>query len=74
MIKQKGVCDSCGKEYEFVSSFAIRIVGDEIRGQLNYIKVSHVADVIKLDDNYRHVCGKACLYRMIDEFIDKNGG
>ena len=73
MIKRKGVCDFCEREFELnEGSFAIRIFEDgpdHSSRKWTVTILSCVKDVP--EEGFSHVCGKACLYRAIDEFIGK---
>jgi hypothetical protein len=74
MIKQKGVCDVCTKEFELNGgSFGVKIDADN----LDYYSHNFTFTVLlsakaaPSDSPFLHVCGKACLYRLFDQHIDK---
>jgi hypothetical protein len=66
-IKQKGVCDVCTKEFELNGgSFGVSIINVG-NGEINV----SIFPVKSAPDGVSHVCGKACLYRMLDSYIDQ---
>ncbi|OPY80635.1 MAG: hypothetical protein A4E65_01408 [Syntrophorhabdus sp. PtaU1.Bin153] len=73
MIKHKGVCDICTKEFELSDgSFAIRIAEDSLDRHSRKWTITVLSCIQDApDDGFSHVCGKACLYRAMDEFIGK---
>ncbi|NLW34544.1 hypothetical protein [Syntrophorhabdus aromaticivorans] len=73
MIKRKGVCDICTKEFELNDgSFAIRIIEDNLNRHSKKWTVTVLSCIEDAsDDGFSHVCGKACLYRAMDEFIGR---
>jgi hypothetical protein len=73
MIKRKGVCDVCTREFELEEgSFGIRIMEDNL-GPSSRKWMITVMDCVDgcLDEGFSHVCGMACLYQAISEVIDK---
>jgi hypothetical protein len=73
MIKRKGVCDVCTREFELdEGSFGIRISEDNASASSRkwVITVSSCVDGC-LDEGFSHVCGMACLYEAISEAIEK---
>jgi hypothetical protein len=73
MIKQKGVCDECGKEFEinggcFAISLNVYSENPKIM-QMNIYK-----NIFQAPEDYVHLCGKQCLYKFIDKEIDVNFG
>jgi len=73
MIKRKGVCDICTKEFELnAGSFALRIVEDTFDRYSKKWTVT-VLSCIKdaPEEGFSHVCGKTCLYRAMDQFMGK---
>jgi hypothetical protein len=71
MIKQKGVCDVCTKEFELNGgSFGVKFTQSEAdTTQRTVIEIFHSAK--EAPTGYQHVCGKACLYRLVDGIIDR---
>ncbi len=73
MIKRKGVCDVCTREFELnEGSFAVRItkeITDRHGIKWTATILNSIEDVP--EDGFSHVCGKACLYRAMDEFFAK---
>jgi hypothetical protein len=76
MIKQKGVCDVCGREFELdEGSFGITI-SEEDRGAsggrwtITFASCAHGC----LNEGFSHVCGMACLYEAISGAVDKKHG
>lgn len=73
MIRRKGVCDICGKEFELhEGSFAIQMIEDRLDrcpNRWTFTVLSCVDDVPA--EGFSHVCGKACLYRAMDELIGR---
>lgn len=70
MIKQKGVCDVCTKEFELNNGCFAVLVEEEVGlGNKPHITI-RIASILASGEAYSHVCGKACLYRMIDKHID----
>lgn len=70
MIKQKGVCDVCTGEFELNGgTFGVKVTqgGEDVQRTTVFI----VHGAAKSPEGYNHVCGKACLYRMLDEHLDK---
>jgi hypothetical protein len=73
MIKQKGVCDVCGREFELdEGSFGIAIAEDEFAPSSKRwtITVASCAGGC-LHEGLFHVCGMACLYEAISSAVDK---
>ncbi|MGD9579585.1 MAG: hypothetical protein AB7Y74_15210 [Syntrophorhabdus sp.] len=73
MIKRKGVCDICAKEFELnEGSFAIRIIEDKLDRYSKKWMVTIVGCVKDApDEGFSHVCGKTCLYRALDKVMGK---
>jgi len=73
MIKRKGVCDVCTKEFELNDgSFAIRMVEEEYdryRRKWTVTVLSCIQDAP--EEGFSHVCGKTCLYRAMDQLLCK---
>jgi hypothetical protein len=73
MIKRKGVCDVCTREFELEEgSFGVRIMEDNL-GPASKKWTITVLDCVDgcLDEGFSHVCGMACLYQALSEVIDK---
>ncbi len=73
MIKRKGICDICDKEFELSDgSFAIRVVEDSLDRHSKKWVVTILSCIQDApDDGFSHVCGRACLCRALDEFIGR---
>ncbi len=73
MIKRKGVCDVCTREFELdKTSFAIGITEEILDHRVTKWTVTILGSVEEAPgEGFSHVCGKTCLYRAIDEFITK---
>lgn len=73
MIKRKGVCDVCTREFELdEGSFAIGIAEDIVDRHVKKWTVTILSSVQEAPgEGFSHVCGKTCLYRAMDEFITK---
>ena len=76
MIKSKGVCDVCETEFELSEgSFAIKIVKDKDERSSKKWAIT----LLSLDNNipeegFSHVCGEACLFRAIEQVIERKTG
>ena len=73
MIKRKGVCDVCETEFELSDgSFAIKIMEDKddrCSKKWTITLLSLVNDTP--DEGFSHVCGESCLFRAIEQAIEK---
>ena len=73
MIKRKGVCDVCDTEFELGNgSFAIKIMKDnDDRSSKKWtITLLSLADNTP-GEGFSHVCGETCLFRAIEQAIEK---
>ena len=73
MIKQKGVCDVCGREFELDDgSFGIAIVEGDFTSSSKKWTITVVSCANGcLHDGLFHVCGMACLYEAISSAVDQ---
>jgi hypothetical protein len=73
MIKQKGVCDECGKEFEINGGcYAINLTMYSTEPKI--MQINLYSEIKKAPDDYVHLCGKQCLYKFLDREIDTNFG
>lgn len=71
MIKQKGVCDVCMSEFELNGgTFGVKVIKSE-EGTIPRTVIEIFHNAHEAPEGYQHICGKACLYRLVDTFIDK---
>jgi hypothetical protein len=73
MIKRKGVCDVCETEFELSDgSFAIKIIEDnDDRSSKKWtITLLNLVGNIP-EEGFSHVCGETCLFRAIEQAIEK---
>lgn len=76
MIKRKGVCDVCTREFELdEGSFALRI-SEEIADRHGVKWTATIFNSVQdpPGEGFSHACGKACLYRAMDQFFAKRMG
>jgi hypothetical protein len=67
MLKQKGVCDLCTMEFELnTGRFAVHSAA------IHKTLTITIAPIDEAPEGSKHVCGKACLHRMIDQLIESN--
>ena len=73
MIKRKGVCDVCSTEFELSDgSFAIRIVKDNDEHSPKKWTITLLSLVDDAPgEGFSHVCGETCLFRVIEQTIEK---
>lgn len=74
MIKCKGVCDACKKEFDLdAGSFAVKIEKDNFDGCSDKWTVTILRstnDAVGFE-GFFHACGKTCLYRTINNVISR---
>jgi hypothetical protein len=73
MIKRKGICDVCTREFELEEgSFGTRITEGNLGPSSRKWEITVVSCVDGcIDEGFLHVCGMACLYQAISEVVDK---
>ena len=76
MIKRKGVCDVCETEFELSEgSFAIKIVKDSDDCSPKRWTITLLSLVNDTPgEGFSHVCGETCLFRAIEQTIEKKTG
>jgi len=73
MIKRKGVCDVCTREFELdEGSFAIGIAEDIVDRHVRKWTVTILSSVQEAPgEGFSHVCGESCLFRAMEQAIEK---
>jgi len=76
MIKRKGVCDVCETEFELSEgSFAIKITKDNDDRSSKKWTITLLSLVNDAPETgFSHVCGETCLFRAIEQAIEKKTG